>query len=198
MKKEPKIESIEFHSSHRDFKKIPQNSTMPQVAFCGRSNAGKSSLINALMERKELAKVSSTPGKTKTLNFFLLNKKIFLVDLPGFGYAKASHKERDSMIELVNGYLNYTDTLKVLFILCDAKRELPQEERNLVDTCFRREILPVVVRTKVDKLNQKERERLKKETKQLKEEFPSLQVFYTSTLKNIGIPEIRDIIFDLV
>lgn len=197
MKQELKIESIEFHSSHRDYQKIPQSSTMPQVAFCGRSNAGKSSLINAVVERKELAKVSGTPGKTRTLNFFLLNKKIFLVDLPGFGYAKASHKERDAMIELVNAYLNYADTLKVLFILCDSKRELPLEERNLIEVCFIREIFPVLVRTKVDKLNQKEREKLKKESKRLKEEFPNLQVVNTSVLKNIGIQEIRNIIFEL-
>ncbi len=197
MKKETKIESIEFHSSHGDYQKIPQNSTMPQLAFCGRSNAGKSSLINAVVGRKELAKVSATPGKTKTLNFFLLNKKIFLVDLPGFGYAKASHKERDLMIELINGYLNYVDTLKILFILCDAKRELPQEEKTLIQTCFEREIQPILIRTKVDKLNQKEREKLKKETQNLKLEFPNLQVVNTSVIKNLGIQEIRNIIFEL-
>lgn len=197
MKKEKKIESIELHSTHGDFQKIPQNKTMPQIAFCGRSNAGKSSLINAVVGRKELAKVSATPGKTKTLNFFLLNKKFFLVDLPGFGYAKGSNKERDKMIELVNGYLNYADTLKVLFILCDSKRELPEEEKSLIQTCINRNITPIVVRTKIDKLNQKEKELLKRENNKLKEVFPNLRVVFTSTLKNLGIEELREIIFEL-
>lgn len=198
MKQNFKIESIEFHSSQGDFHKIPQNKTMPQVAFCGRSNSGKSSLINAITQRKELAKVSATPGKTRVLNFFLLNKKIFLVDLPGFGYAKASNKERDRMIELVNGYLNFVDTLKILFILCDSKRELPEEEKGLIQTCFARSIIPILVRTKVDKLNQKEKEALKRETQKLKETFPSLRVVQTSTTKNYGIREIQEIIFELL
>lgn len=197
MKKEFKIESIEFHSSHGDVQKIPQNKTMPQVAFCGRSNAGKSSLINAILQRKDLAKVSTIPGKTKTLNFYLLNKKIFLVDLPGFGYAKASNQERDKMIKLINGYLNSADTLKLLFILCDSKREFPEEEKALIQTCYIRGITPIVVRTKVDKLNQKERENLKRETKFLQEIFPNLRVVATSTLQNLGIQEIREVILEL-
>jgi GTP-binding protein len=195
--KELIIESIEFHSSHGEYKKIPQSGSMPQIAFCGRSNAGKSSLINAVLEKKELVKVSATPGKTRTLNFFLLNRRIFLVDLPGFGYAKASHSERDRIIDLVNGYLNFVDTLKILFILCDSKRELPEEELGLIGVSLAKGITPVVLRTKVDKLNQKERDALKKQSKELKQEYPNLLIINTSILKNSGIPEVRSIIAEV-
>ncbi|MCB1180095.1 MAG: YihA family ribosome biogenesis GTP-binding protein [Leptospiraceae bacterium] len=191
------IETLEHHSSHNDYKKIPENPTMPQVAFCGRSNSGKSSLINALLGRKGLVKVSSTPGKTQSLNFFLLNKKIFLVDLPGFGYAKASNKTRDYLVEVVNGYLNNAETLRLLFILCDSSRDLPEEELNLIDTCFKKEITPILVRTKTDKLNQKERERLKKESKQIRTEFPDLKILPISVKKLDSIIEVRNIIAEI-
>ncbi len=167
---------------------------MPQVAFCGRSNAGKSSLINAILGKKDLVHTSSTPGKTRSLNFFLLNRRIFLVDLPGFGYAKASHSVRDDMITAVNGYLNETDTLKMLFILCDAKRPLPEEELAMIDTCVVKKIEPVVIRTKMDKLNQKEKELVKKETIQLVELIPEVTVVLSSIKNQSGIQNLRDLL----
>jgi GTP-binding protein len=188
------VDSVEFHSSHHDYTKIPESPTMPQVAFCGRSNAGKSSLINSILSRKELVKVSSTPGKTRVLNFFLLNKKIFLVDLPGFGYSKASNSIRDNMIDIVNGYLNNTETLKILFILCDSARPLPDEEFSMIETCYNKDVLPVLVRTKVDKLNQKEKGRLKGETKGLKAEYPELQIISSSSKTALGNSEIQKLI----
>ena len=191
------IESVEYHSSHHDFNKIPQNASMPQVAFCGRSNAGKSSLINAILGRKYLVHTSSTPGKTRSLNFFLLNRRIFLVDLPGFGYAKASHSVRDYMIDAVNGYLNEADTLKVLMILCDAARSLPDDELNLVETCITKSIKPIIVRTKTDKLNQKQVSALKKETLDLCEEYPELTIVHASVKNSSGIQNLREIIKQL-
>jgi GTP-binding protein len=191
---DPWIESVEFHSSHHDFKKIPQNKTMPQVAFCGRSNAGKSSLINAILSKKDLVHTSSTPGKTRSLNFFLLNKRIFLVDLPGFGYAKASHSVRDNMISAVNGYLNDTDTLRMLFILCDSKRPLPEEELGLVDTCIVKKIQPIIIRTKIDKLNQKEKDLVKKETIDLVNMIPEVTVVLASVKNQSGVQNLRDLL----
>ena len=167
------IHSSSFHSSHADWKKIPENPTMPQIAFCGRSNAGKSSLLNAILERKEIARVSATPGKTRLINYFLLNNHYFLVDLPGFGYAKASNDK-----------------------LCDAARDLPEEEKVLIETAFEKEIKPVLVRTKVDKLNQKDKARLKKETNFLEQEFPELPIFLTSTKTKMGILELRNLLTD--
>jgi GTP-binding protein len=167
---------------------------MPQAAFCGRSNAGKSSIINAIVGKKDLVHTSSTPGKTRSLNFFLLNRRIFLVDLPGFGYAKASHSVRDYMIEAVNGYLNTVDTLKMLFILCDSVRPLPDDEKNLIDTCFVKNIQPVVLRTKTDKLNQREMATLKKETIELTEEFEGLFVIHSSVKNESSIQNMRDLL----
>ncbi len=190
------IQSSAFHSSHVDWEKIPENPTMPQIAFCGRSNAGKSSLLNAVLERKEIARVSATPGKTRLINFFLLNDHYFLVDLPGFGYAKASNQTRDELIDIVNGYLNHVKTLKILFVLCDAARDLPEEEKTLIETAFEKEIKPILVRTKVDKLNQKEKARLKKETNFLEHEFPELQIFLTSTKTKMGILELRNLLLE--
>jgi GTP-binding protein len=190
------VHSSSFHSSHADWKKIPENPTMPQIAFCGRSNAGKSSLLNAILERKEIARVSATPGKTRLINYFLLNDHYFLVDLPGFGYAKASNQKRDELIDIVNGYLNHVSTLKLLFILCDSARDLPEEEKNLIETAFEKNIMPVLVRTKTDKLNQKEKARLKKETKFLESEFPDLKIFQSSTKTKSGIMELRDLFLD--
>ena len=191
---DPWIETVEFHSSHHDPNKIPQNKSMPQAAFCGRSNAGKSSMINAIVGKKDLVHTSSTPGKTRSLNFFLLNRRIFLVDLPGFGYAKASHSVRDYMIDVVNGYLNHVDTLKMLFILCDSARPLPDDEKNLIDTCLVKEIQPVVLRTKVDKLNQKGLSILKKESVDLTEEFNGLLVIHSSVKNTSGLQNIRDLL----
>ncbi len=188
------IQSSSFHSSHADWKKIPENPTMPQIAFCGRSNSGKSSLLNAILERKEIARVSATPGKTRLINYFLLNNHYFLVDLPGFGYAKASNEKRDELIDIVNGYLNHVQTLKILFILCDSARELPEEEKTLIETAFEKEIKPILVRTKVDKLNQKEKARLKKETNFLEQEFPDLSIFQASTKTKMGILELRNLL----
>ncbi len=191
---DPWIETVEFHSSHHDPNKIPQNKSMPQAAFCGRSNAGKSSMINAIVGKKDLVHTSSTPGKTRSLNFFLLNRRIFLVDLPGFGYAKASHSVRDYMIDVVNGYLNHVDTLKMLFILCDSARPLPDDEKNLIDTCLVKEIQPVVLRTKVDKLNQKGLSILKKESIDLTEEFNGVLVIHSSVKNTSGLQNIRDLL----
>ncbi|MBK8399214.1 MAG: YihA family ribosome biogenesis GTP-binding protein [Leptospiraceae bacterium] len=191
------IESTSFHSSHADWKKIPESPTMPQIAFCGRSNAGKSSLLNAILERKEIARVSATPGKTRLINYFLLNNHFFLVDLPGFGYAKASNQTRDDLIDIINGYLNHVQTLKMIFVLCDSARNLPEEEKNLIELAFEKGIKPILVRTKTDKLNQKEKARLKKETKFLEGEFPELIIFSSSTKTKTGILEMRNLFLEL-
>ena len=188
------VDDVHFHSSHSIETKFPDHESMPHVAFAGRSNAGKSSLINAVVQRKDLVKVSSTPGKTRTLNFFLLNSRIFLVDLPGFGYAKASNTVRDAMIELINHYLNTVQSLYVLFILCDSARDLPEEELAMIQTCYTKSIRPILVRTKVDKLNTKEREKLKKTMKELQPNFPDLEIIYSSIKNTLGIGEIQSLI----
>ncbi len=185
---------VEFHSSYADVSKLPYNPSMPEFAFSGRSNAGKSSLINTLVNRSKLAFVSSTPGKTQLINLFLLNQRFFLVDLPGFGYAKASNQKRDELIVLVNEYLNFSRSLKVLFILCDSLRQVPEEELSLIDTALIKKIQPILIRTKYDKLNQKEKFRLKDEKNQLLARFPKLNIIFVSSKTGEGIEDIRKLI----
>lgn len=185
--------TVEFHSSVAEISKFPRNK-MPQFAFAGRSNAGKSSLINAVTNHSKLAFVSATPGKTRLVNLFLLNKNSFLVDLPGFGYAKASNQVRDEIITLVNDYLNDARELKILFLLCDAKRSVPEDELNIIETCYDKKIKPVLVRTKVDKLNQKEKFILNDEKKKLELEFRNINILFASAKTKEGISEIKKLI----
>ena len=128
--------------------------TLPQIAFLGRSNVGKSSLINTLLKRtrSKLAHVSATPGKTKTINFFLVNKRFFLVDLPGYGYARAPKPMRDSWIELIDWYLRETNYLKGLVHLIDARRKPTKHDLEMASYLSKLGIPAVAVLTKMDKL----------------------------------------------
>jgi GTP-binding protein len=186
---------VEFHSSVAEISKFPINK-MPQFAFAGRSNAGKSSLINAITNRNKLAFVSATPGKTRLVNLFLLNKNSFLIDLPGFGYAKASNQQRDEIIQLVNDYLNQARELKILFLLCDALRLVPDDELDMIETCYDKKIKPVLVRTKIDKLNQKEKSALLDEKKRLELDFKNLNILFASSKSKEGIEEIKKLILN--
>lgn len=192
--RESSIKQAIFFSSYGLKSKYPDEKKNPHFAFCGRSNAGKSSLIHTLIDKKANVKISSTPGKTKTLNFFLVNENFFLVDLPGFGYAKASNKERDDMIKLINHYLNNTKNLVCLFVLCDSRRKLPAEEQEIISICYEKQILPVLIRTKFDKLNSKERNQLKKENANVRALFPELKIIASSTKNGSGKKEILDYI----
>ncbi|GBF50218.1 probable GTP-binding protein EngB [Leptospira ryugenii] len=177
-----------------DFSQIPEE---PLVGFVGRSNSGKSSLLNAITNQKGLAKVSKSPGKTKLVNLFTTKQGFHLVDLPGFGYSKASHREHKSMMELLDRFLNQVQNLKVLFILIDAQREFPAEEVSMIETCQKKKIRPVVVRTKADKLNQREKIHIVRDAEEIMNHigipFP---YFLCSSTNGKGINEIRKFIFD--
>jgi|JI8StandDraft_1071087.scaffolds.fasta_scaffold03011_10 GTP-binding protein len=186
-----------FLTSIADFQgdsKLPQE---PLLGFVGRSNSGKSSLLNAITNKRGLAKVSKTPGKTKLINIFGTKSGFSLVDLPGFGYSKASHKEHKEMMGLLDQFLNQTNDLKYLFILCDCARTFPEEEMQMIETCHQKKIIPVVIRTKVDKLNQKERNIVQRDMETVMNElgFP-FPLFFTSTNSGKGINEIRKFILE--
>ena len=102
--------------------KLPEN-TLPEIAFAGKSNVGKSSLINALMNRKSYARISATPGKTQTINFYNINEALYLVDLPGYGYAKVSEQEKIKWGQLIERYLHGSKQLKVVFLLIDIRHK---------------------------------------------------------------------------
>ena len=112
--------------------KLPEN-TLPEIAFAGKSNVGKSSLINALMNRKSYARISATPGKTQTINFYNINEELYLVDLPGYGYAKVSEQEKIKWGQLIERYLHGSKQLKVVFLLIDIRHKPSGNDKMMYD-----------------------------------------------------------------
>jgi len=146
-----KIKSVEFVTSVAKVGKTPADG-LPQIAFAGRSNVGKSSLLNALFKRKKMALVSSTPGKTRLLNFFLVNEKIYFVDLPGYGFANVPMKMREEWGQLVENYLQKSENLKCVVVLTDSRHDVQKMDQQLIGWLAQNDIPFIVVGTKADKL----------------------------------------------
>lgn len=144
--------SASFVTSVYDHRKVPSD-TRKAVAIAGRSNVGKSTLINSITEGKKIAKVSGTPGKTQALNFFLADNKFYLVDLPGYGYARVPPKVKQSWARLVEGYLTETPNLRGMVFLVDCRRELQPDDVTLLEWVAGRELPFLIVFTKADKLS---------------------------------------------
>ncbi|MCX7743038.1 MAG: ribosome biogenesis GTP-binding protein YihA/YsxC [Flavobacteriales bacterium] len=149
------IKVAEFVTSTADYKKCPPPK-YPEFAFIGRSNVGKSSLINMLTGKKGLAKTSSTPGKTQLINHFLINKQWYLVDLPGYGYAKVSKAQRDKWQKMIKGYLENRQNLHCIFILVDGRISFQQSDHDMISWMGANGIPFVIVITKADKVTQRE------------------------------------------
>ena len=132
--------------------RFPENAH-PEFAFAGKSNVGKSSLINGLMNRKALARTSSQPGKTQTVNFYLVNREIYFVDLPGYGYAKAAVEVKEKWGKMVERYLRGSKMLKAVFLLVDIRHEPSKNDKLMYDWIMYNGYRPVVVATKLDKIN---------------------------------------------
>lgn len=131
--------------------RLPEN-TCPEVAFAGKSNVGKSSLINALVNRKSFARTSSEPGKTQTINFYNVNNELYLVDLPGYGYARTSMETREKWGKMIEKYLHTSKMLKAVFLLVDIRHEPSQNDVNMYDWIKYQGFTPVVIATKTDKI----------------------------------------------
>lgn len=140
--------------------KDPRGNLLPEIALVGRSNVGKSSLINHLLNQKKLAKTSSTPGKTRLINFFSIDEKFLLVDLPGYGFAKAPKHEIQTWSEAIDRYLNDRETLKLILLLIDSRREIGEEDRKIADWAESKNIPVLLVFTKTDKLSRSEKQKL--------------------------------------
>ncbi len=145
--------------------KIPENQH-PEVAFAGKSNVGKSSLINALMNRKSLARTSAQPGKTQTINFYNVNDEIYLVDLPGYGYARANEEVKAKWGKMVENYLHKSRQLKAVFLLIDIRHEPGSNDRIMYDWIVGQGFFPIIVATKLDKIK---RSQVSKQVKLIKE-----------------------------
>lgn len=131
--------------------KIPENK-LPEVAFAGKSNVGKSSLINALMNRKSLARTSSQPGKTQTINFYNINDALYFVDLPGYGYARANEAVKAQWGRMIENYLHRSKQLQTVFLLIDIRHEPSENDRIMYDWIRRNGYHPVIIATKLDKI----------------------------------------------
>lgn len=149
------IKSVEFHRAAYQAGDFPRD-RRPQFAMVGRSNVGKSSLINAVLNRKSIARVSQTPGKTQAIHFYLINGKFHLVDLPGYGYAKVPRSVKSSWTQLVRGYLEESEALRLIFLLLDARREPGEQDLQMHGWTSAAEIDERVVLTKSDKLSNNE------------------------------------------
>lgn len=131
--------------------KLPETKR-PELAFAGKSNVGKSSLINALMNRKALARTSSQPGKTQTINFYNINEAMYLVDLPGYGYAKVSPSEKAKWGKMIEKYLHTSKDLKAVFLLVDIRHEPSANDKQMYDWILHNGYEPIIIATKLDKL----------------------------------------------
>lgn len=145
--------------------KLPLNS-LPEVAFAGKSNVGKSSLINVLLNRKSLARTSSQPGKTQTINFYNVNKEMYFVDLPGYGYAKASESVKKQWGEMIENYLNESEMLRVVFLLIDIRHRPSANDIQMYEWIKYMGFSPVIIATKSDKIK---RSQLDKHIKQIRD-----------------------------
>lgn len=173
--------------------RLPENEK-PEIAFAGKSNVGKSSLINALMNRKSYARISATPGKTQTINFYNINGELYLVDLPGYGYAKVSEKEKIQWGRLVERYLHGSSRLKAVFLLIDIRHTPSENDRVMYRWILEQGYEPVIIATKLDKLK---RSQVPKQMKVLKEGLrliPGTKLIPFSSVTKQG----RDEIWDLV
>lgn len=134
-------------------------SGLPEIAFAGKSNVGKSSLINGLINRKKLARTSSAPGKTQTINFYNVEEQLYLVDLPGYGYAKVSKSERDKWAQVIEDFLYNRDTLKQVVLLVDGRHEPSANDVMMMDWIKSFGYVPYVIATKMDKLNRSQHQK---------------------------------------
>lgn len=145
--------------------KLP-DTVLPEIAFAGKSNVGKSSLINALINRKAYARTSSQPGKTQTINFYNVNESLYYVDLPGYGYAKVPIKEREKWGKMINQYLQGSKQLKAVFLLMDIRHEPSENDKLMYEWILHSGFQPIIVATKLDKIK---RSQIQKQVKLMKE-----------------------------
>ena len=191
-----KIKSVSFIKSSQKWQDCTEPN-LPEYAFIGRSNVGKSSLINALMNQKDLAKTSQTPGKTQLINHFLVNEEWYLTDLPGYGYARVSKSQRKDFEKLITNYILNRENLVHLFVLVDI-RHLPQKiDLEFIEWCGENQISFSIIFTKSDKMKtqaaaEKSVAEYKKILLETWEELPN--IFVTSAEKKLGGEQILDFI----
>ena len=176
---------------------LPDNQ-MPEIAFAGKSNVGKSSLINGLLNRKSLARTSSAPGKTQTINFYNVNKELYFVDLPGYGYAKVSRETQEKWGVMIEKYLKTSGQLKAVLLLIDIRHEPSANDRNMYEWINFNGYKPIIIATKLDKIN---RSQIQKHIKMLKNGLnvlPDTTVIPFTTTTKQGRDKILELISSMI
>jgi GTP-binding protein len=184
------FDTQKFITSVYDLKDLPKQK-LPEIILCGRSNVGKSSFINSIFNKKDLAKTSSTPGKTRSINYYLIDDKFYIVDLPGYGYAKISLKERKSWGKLVGNFISESNNIVLAFHIIDSRHKPTELDLQLSQILAYNKIPFIIIFTKSDKLRQSEHSLAQKEAKEF---FPGIiqgeNFFFYSSPKNRGRKEV--------
>lgn len=191
------IKSVELEIVCGVTSKLP-DTDKPEIAFAGKSNVGKSSLINGLMNRKSLARTSSQPGKTQTLNYYNINNCMYLVDLPGYGYAKANVKEKEKWGKMIENYLHSSRQLQAVFLLIDIRHEPSANDKQMYEWIVYQGYEPIIIATKLDKLK---RSQVAKHVKMIKTGLnvkPGTAVLPYSALTKQGREEIWNLVDELL
>jgi len=187
-----KFKEVRFLKSCKKISQLP-NYTYPEFAFFGRSNVGKSSLLNMILEKKDLVKTGSRPGVTQMINLFIADEKISFADLPGYGYAKVPERIKKEFIPMIQDYISVRKNLKIAFLLIDIRRTPGDWEKDLIKLFISKEIPVAIILTKADKLTKnKQNKSLKNISKTL--EFKEENFLITSVKTNEGKKEIQRII----
>jgi len=186
-----KIKSAEIVISAVSPKQYPHDN-LPEFALVGRSNVGKSSTINTLLNRKSLARVSQSPGKTRTINFYLINKEFYLVDLPGYGYAKVSKDDRAAWGKIIETYLTSRQNLKEVVLLVDVRHEPSADDVMMYDWIKHFGFGKIVIATKLDKINRSQYAKHFKMIRQKLNMEPDDKLLPISSLKRLGMEDIWD------
>lgn len=187
------VKSAELETVCGITSKLPENQ-MPEIAFAGKSNVGKSSLINGLLNRKSLARTSSTPGKTQTINFYNINKEFYFVDLPGYGYAKVSQEIRAKWGKMIERYLHKSDRLKTVFLLIDIRHEPGENDKIMYDWIVSNGYEPVIIATKLDKIKKSAKDKNLKTIKEKLNVTPGTKIIPFSAVTKSGKEEIWELI----
>ena len=172
--------------------KMPKNQ-MPEIAFAGKSNVGKSSLINALMNRKSYARISGKPGKTQTINFYNVNRAFYLVDLPGYGYARVSEQEKQKWGQMVERYLHGSKQLRAVFLLIDIRHDPSANDKMMYDWIVAQGYSPIIIATKLDKIKRSQQDKQVKAIRQGLGLPPGTAVIPFSSVTKQGRDEIWEL-----
>ena len=191
-----KVKSVELETVCGVTSKLPEN-TMPEIAFAGKSNVGKSSLINGLVNRKSLARTSSSPVKTQTINYYNVKKELYFVDLPGYGYAKVSKSEKEKWGVMIENYLNTSNQLRAVFLLVDIRHEASKNDVQMYQWMLEMGFYPIIIATGLDRGG---RSQIQKNLKILKESLGVVEdtiIIPFSAVTKQGKDEILDLIEEI-